>query len=128
MLQGQEASSWRGGAIEIELSKRLREYSTSLNGREQLAVEQFADALESIPEALATNAGLDSINILTELKQRHETFPCDGLNLFTNKVENTFKAGIIEPTKIKEQAINSATEVSTMILRIDDIVESKDGQ
>lgn len=120
-----------GGAIEMELSKRLLEYSQSLSGREQLAVQKFADALESIPEALADNAGLDSINILTELRQIHADNDLgngkqSGLNLFTNKIENMVEAGIIEPLKIKSQAISSATEVSTMILRIDDILASKD--
>lgn len=115
-----------GGAIEMALSKRLKEYSTELGGREQLAVEEFAKALESIPQALAENAGLDSINILTELKKKHKKSPNYGLNLFTNKIEDVVKAGIIEPLKIKSQAISSATEVSTMILRIDDILASKE--
>ena len=117
-----------GGAIEMELSKRLLEYSQSLSGREQLAVQKFADALESIPEALADNAGLDSIDILTKLRQMHSSpgMRSIGLNLFTNKIEDVVKAGIIEPLKIKSQAISSATEVSTMILRIDDILASKD--
>ena len=115
-----------GGAIEIALSKRLKEYSTELGGREQLAVEEFANALESIPQALAENAGLDSINILTELRKKHKESHNYGLNLFTNKIEDVVKAGIIEPLKIKSQAISSATEVSTMILRIDDILASKE--
>jgi thermosome len=114
-----------GGSIEIELAKRLREYSRTLAGREQLAVEEFARALESIPETLAENAGLDPINILTELKKSHESGRTkDGLNLFTNRIEDCFEAGIIEPTKIKTQAITSATEVATMILRIDDVLMS----
>ncbi len=117
-----------GGAIEMALSKRLEEYANSLGGREQLAVKQFADALESIPEALADNAGLDSINILTELRKKHKQSNNYGLNLFTNQIEDTLKAGIIEPLKIKSQAISSATEVSTMILRIDDILISKDAE
>jgi len=115
-----------GGAVEIELAKRLREFSQSLPGREQLAVEEFANALESIPIALSENAGLDPIDILTELKAAHEsTFGNGknvGLNLFINKIEDTFKAGIIEPLKVKTQAISSATEVATMILRIDDVI------
>ena len=114
-----------GGAIEMELSKRLIEYASIFDGREQLAIRQFADALESIPEALSENAGLDSIQTITELRSRHQRKPTIGLNLFNNKIEDTFKAGIIEPTKIKEQAISSATEVSTMILRIDHILVSK---
>lgn len=114
-----------GGAIEMHLSKQLTEYSETFNGREQLAIKQFANALESIPEALAENAGLDSIQTLTELRSKHQESENFGLNLFTNKIEDTLKAGIIEPTKIKEQAISSATEVSTQILRIDSILQSK---
>ncbi len=114
-----------GGAVEIELSKRLRSFARTLGGREQLAIEEFANSLESIPETLAENAGLDPIEILTELKKRHETGNGrDGLNLFTNKIENTFAAGIIEPLKVKTQAITSASEVSMMILRIDDVLVS----
>jgi len=113
-----------GGAVEIELARLLRKQLV-LQGREQLAVEQFADALESIPRVLAENAGMDPIDTLTELKSRHEKNEFDaGLNLFTGKVENTFKAGIIEPLKIKTQAIKSASEVATMLLRIDDVIAS----
>ncbi len=114
-----------GGAVEIELARRLRMYARTLGGREQLAVDEFAGALEAIPEALAENAGLDPIDILTELKKRHESnLQNHGLNLFNNKIEDTFSAGIIEPLKIKTQAIKSASEVATMILRIDDVLIS----
>jgi len=114
------------GAIEIELSKRLREFSNSLSGRVQLAVKEFADALECVPLALSENAGLDPIDILTELKSEHDKGEKHaGINIFTNKVEDVFKAGIIEPAKIKRQAISSATEVAIMILRIDDVLASK---
>ena len=116
-----------GGAIEIELAKRLREFGQSLSGREQLAVEQFASALEFIPVTLAENAGIDPIDILTELKSRHDSGDKNaGLNLFTNKIENVLEARIIEPLKIKSQAINSASEVANMILRIDDIIASSE--
>ena len=114
-----------GGSTEVEVAKRLREYSRTLGGREQLAVEEFAQALESIPEVLAENAGLDPINILTELKQRHDSGMVRyGLNLFNNRIEDCFAAGIIEPLKVKTQAISSASEVATMILRIDDVLMS----
>ncbi len=114
-----------GGAIEIELARRLREFSQELSGREQLAVEEFASSLEFIPITLAENAGLDPIDILTELKSRHDSGEKNaGLNLFTNKIENTLEARILEPLKIKTQAINSATEVAIMILRIDDIISA----
>jgi len=115
-----------GGAVEIELARRLRIYARSLGGREQLAVEEFANSLESIPETLAENAGFDPIDILTELKKRHESGAMnDGLNLFNDQIENTFNAGIIEPLKVKLQAIESASEVAQMILRIDDVLVSK---
>ncbi|RLG10914.1 thermosome subunit, partial [Candidatus Pacearchaeota archaeon] len=114
-----------GGAIEIELSKRLREFAQGLQGRERLAVEEFAGALEFIPTTLAENAGLDPIDILTELKAKHNAGDKNsGLNLFTNQIENVLEARIIEPYKIKSQAINSASEVATMILRIDDVIAS----
>ncbi|MFH1359090.1 MAG: thermosome subunit alpha [archaeon] len=116
------------GAIEMELSKRLREFSNTLSGREQLAVNEFANALEFIPLTLAENAGLDPIDILTELKSRHDKGEKNaGINIFNNKVEDSLKAGIIEPLKIKTQAISSASEVATMILRIDDVLASKGG-
>lgn len=114
-----------GGAIEMELAKRLRNFGQSLNGREQLAVEEFASALEFIPSTLAENAGLDPIDMLTELKSKHDAGEKNaGLNLFTNKIEDVLSAKIIEPYKIKSQAINSATEVANMILRIDDVIAS----
>ncbi|MDP3882070.1 MAG: thermosome subunit alpha [Nanoarchaeota archaeon] len=115
-----------GGAVEMELSKRLRIFARTLGGREQLAIDEFAAALESIPETLAENAGMDPIDILTELKKRHDLGMANqGLNLFTDKIEDTFQAGIIEPLKVKTQAISSASEVAQMILRIDDVLISK---
>ena len=112
-----------GGAIEMELARRLRAFARTLGGREQLAVEEFASALESIPEALAENAGLDPITLMTELKQRHESGNArDGINLFSNRIEDCLAAGIVEPVRVKMQAISSASEVATMILRIDDVL------
>ncbi|MEK6840667.1 MAG: thermosome subunit alpha [Nanoarchaeota archaeon] len=114
-----------GGAVEMELAKKIREFGRSLTGREQLAVEEFASALEFIPSSLAENAGLDPIDIIAELKSRHDSGEKNaGLNLFTNRVENVLEARIIEPLKIKTQAINSASEVAIMILRIDDVIAS----
>jgi len=114
-----------GGAIEIELARRLREFGQSLSGREQLAVEEFASALEFIPTTLAENAGMDPIDVLTELKSRHDSGEKNfGLNLLSNKIENVLEAKIIEPYQIKSQAINSASEVAIMILRIDDVIAS----
>ena len=114
-----------GGAVEMELARRLRAFSKTLGGREQLAVEEFASALESIPEALAENAGLDPITLMTELKQKHEAGNSrDGLNLFSNRIEDCLAAGIVEPLRVKLQAVSSASEVATMILRIDDVLVS----
>jgi len=114
------------GAIEIELSKRLKEFSNTLSGREQLAVQEFANALEYIPLTLAENAGLDPIDILTELKSRHDNQDKNiGINIFNNRIEDVLNVGIIEPAKVKRQALNSATEVAIMILRIDDVLASK---
>ena len=113
-----------GGAIEVELAKRLRK-ELAVKGREQLAIEQFADALESIPRILAENAGIDPIDVITELRAKHNAGDMNaGLDLFTGKIDNTLKKGIIEPLKIKTQAIQSASEVAVMILRIDDVVAS----
>lgn len=117
-----------GGAIEMELAKKLREFSKSVKGREQFAIEEFASALEFIPITLAENAGLDQLDVLTELKSHHDTGNArHGLNLFTGKIEDTLFAGIIEPMRIKTQAIASASEVATMILRIDDVIASGKG-
>jgi thermosome len=121
-----------GGAIEIEVARRLRHFGQSLSGREQLAVEEFASALEYIPITLAENAGLDPIDILTELKSKHDSGNRNiGLNLLVNKIEDVFNSRIIEPYQIKSQAITSATEVAVMILRIDDVIaansKSKNG-
>jgi thermosome len=115
-----------GGAIEVELSRRLKEYAQTLKGREQLAVEKFAEALEFVPITLAENAGMDPLDVLTELKVSHEAGHKNaGLNLFNGKIENTFMSGIMEPLRVKQQAISSASEVAIMILRIDDIIASK---
>jgi archaeal chaperonin len=116
-----------GGSIEIELARRLRYFGQSLSGREQLAVEEFASALEHIPATLAENAGMDPIDVLTELKSRHDSGERNvGLNLFNKKIENVLEAKIIEPYRIKSQAISSASEVANMILRIDDVIASSD--
>ena len=118
-----------GGAVEIELARRLRHFGQSLSGREQLAVEEFASALEFIPSTLAENAGMDPIDVLTELRASHDAGNKNiGLNLFENKIEDVLKAKIIEPHKIKSQAINSASEVAIMILRIDDVIASSGGK
>jgi archaeal chaperonin len=111
------------GSVEIELSKRLREFANSLSGREQLAVLAFADSMEVIPVTLAENAGIDPIDILTELKARHDSGDkWAGIDVFSGKVVDSWLSGVIEPLKIKTQAVKSASEVSEMILRIDDVI------
>jgi thermosome len=111
------------GSSELEVSKELRKFADSLSGREQLAVLAFADSLESIPRTLAENAGMDPIDIITELKAAHEKKQIwAGVNVEKGKVMDAWKAGVIEPLKIKTQAISSASEVAQMILRIDDVI------
>ena len=113
------------GSIEIELARDVRKFANSLSGREQLAVQAFADSIEVIPSTLAENAGLDPIDTLTDMKAAHEKGDCwAGLDVFTGKIINAWKKGIIEPLKIKTQAIKSASEVTELILRIDDILAS----
>ena len=115
-----------GGSPEIELALRLREYASTLKGREQLAVAKFAEALEVIPRTLAENAGLDPINMLVEMRSQHEKGnKTAGLNVFTGKVVDMWKEGVVEPLRVKTQAISSGTEAATMILRIDDVLSSK---
>lgn len=113
------------GAPEVELAMGLRKYANSLSGREQLAVQAFADAMEIIPTTLVENAGLDPIDSLTDLKAAHaKKMKWAGIDVFTGKVMDSWKKGVIEPLKIKTQAISSASEVAVMVLRIDDVIAS----
>ena len=115
-----------GGAIEEQLSRGLREYAAKVGGREQLAIEGFANALEIIPSTLAENAGLDTIDVLVALRTAHEK-PNGlwmGVNVYKGEVTDMMKEGVVEPLSVKEQAIKSATEAASMILRIDDIIAS----
>ena len=115
-----------GGAPEIEASLKIRDWAPTLGGREQLAAESFASALEIIPRSLAENAGLDPIDILVELKKAHEGDNAfAGVDVFEGKVSDMRDAGVLEPLRVKTQAINSATEVAIMILRIDDVIAAK---
>lgn len=112
-----------GGAPEEEVSRRLREFSQKYSGREQLAIQAFADALEVIPRTLSENAGLDPIDMLVELRAAHEKGNKHaGIDVYDGKVVDMWKAGVIEPLKIKTQAIKSASEAAEMLLRIDDVV------
>jgi len=112
-----------GGAPELEVAKVLKEYAESLPGREQLAVMSYAEALESVPSTLSENAGLDPIDIISELRAHHEKGEVwAGIEVHDGKVKNMEKAGVFEPLAVKKQIIKSATEAATMILKIDDII------
>jgi len=115
-----------GGTVEVEIAKELRRYATKVGGREQLAIEAFADAIEIVPKTLAENAGLESIDIIVELRAAHEKTDGHkmGVNVFTGKVENMHDNGVVEPLVVKEQAVKSAAESASMILRIDDVIAS----
>ena len=111
------------GATEVEVAKELRKFAETLSGREQLAVQAFADSLEVIPKTLAENAGMDPIDVITELKALHDRKDVwAGINVFTGKSMDAMEQGVVEPLRIKTQAIKAAAEVATMILRIDDVI------
>lgn len=116
-----------GGATEIELALKLRDYGQSVGGREQLAIEAFAEALEIIPWTLAENAGMDAINVLIELKNSHtkKAGKAYGVDVMENRVSDMVKTKVLEPLRVKRQAIESATEVASMVLRIDDVIASR---
>jgi len=115
-----------GGAVEVEIAKELRKQATKVGGREQLAIEAFADAFEIVPKTLAENAGLEAIDIIAELRAAHEKTDGQsmGINVLKGKVGNMRENGVIEPLVVKEQAAKSATESASMILRIDDVIAS----
>jgi thermosome len=115
-----------GGAAEAAISRGVHSYAPKVGGREQLAIEAFADSLEIIPKTLAENAGLDSIDILVSLRSAHEKPRGNimGVDVFSGKIVNMSKNGVVEPLAVKEQAMKSATEAASMILRIDDVIAS----
>ena len=116
-----------GGAVEVEIARRLRDYADSVTGREQLAVEAFADSLELIPRVLAENAGLDAIDLLVDLRAAHEAGDQNaGLDVFAGEVVDTAEAGVVETAHAKEQAIASAAEAANLVLKIDDIISAGD--
>ncbi|MEM2897385.1 MAG: thermosome subunit beta [Candidatus Bathyarchaeia archaeon] len=115
-----------GGAPEAEIAQQLKGYASKVGGREQLAIEAFAEVLEVIPSTLAENAGLDPLDILVELRAEHEKGRIwAGVDVFSGKVKDMLKLNVIEPLRVKRQAIKSATEAASMILRIDDVVAAK---
>ena len=114
------------GAPELEVAKDLRKYASALSGREQLAVQAFATAMEIIPRTLAENAGIDPIDALTELKAAHDKGEqWAGINVATGRKMDAWRQGVLEPLKIKTQAVSSAAEVAVMILRIDDVINAE---
>lgn len=115
-----------GGSVLAALSRDLRIYAEGIGGREQMAIEAFAGALEVIPRTLAENAGLDPVNTIIELRKAHaEGKATFGVNVFEGGVMDMQVAQVVEPTRVVEQAIQSATETAVMILRIDDVISSK---
>ena len=116
-----------GGAPEAELAKRLREYAVKVGGREQLAIEAFAESLETVPTTLAENAGFDPIDVLVQLRSKHERAgsPWFGIDVFSGDVKDMRKLNVLEPLRVKQQVIKSASEAASMILRIDDVIASK---
>jgi thermosome len=116
-----------GGAPEVEVARRLRDFADSVEGREQLAVESFADALELVPRMLAENAGLDSIDSLVDLRAAHEDGDVSaGLDVYSGDVVNTLEGGVVEPAHAKTQAVSSAAEAANLVLKIDDIIAAGD--
>jgi thermosome len=115
-----------GGACEIELSLRLREYAATIGGKEQLAVSAFADALETIPYTLADNAGFDPDDMLTALKSRHiDGSASSGIDVYSGEVADMYEQGIIEPLRVKTQSLKSATDAVAMILKVDDVLAAE---
>lgn len=114
-----------GGAPEIEIARQLKEYAETISGREQLSINAFAEAIEIVPTTLAENAGLDTIDILADLRAAHEQSPFMGLDVFEGEVTDMKVAGVVEPQRVKRQAIQSAAEATEMILRIDDLIAAR---
>ena len=116
-----------GGAPEAETAKQLRDFAVKVGGREQLAIEAYAEALEAIPITIAENAGLDPIDIMVELRSKHAD-PANkwyGVQVKTGKIADMFADNVVEPLRVKQQVVKSATEAASMLLRIDDVVSSK---
>ena len=116
-----------GGSIEIDIANGLRNYSSDVGGKEQLAIQAFADAIEVVPKTLAESAGMDSIDTLVQLRNKHKNKAGKifGVDIYNNQISDMEKLGVIEPLKVKSQAISSASEAAEIILRIDDMISSK---
>jgi chaperonin GroEL (HSP60 family) len=117
-----------GGSTAMEIALGLRDYASTVGGREQIAIESYADAIEVVPRTLAENAGLDPIDTLIDLRKEHKKGRKNaGINVFSGKVEDAKRNEVIEPIRVGLQAINSATDAAIMILRIDDVIAAKTG-
>src|SRR5437773_794153 len=117
-----------GGSSATEIALTLRDFAATVGGREQIAIEAFADAMEVIPRTLSENAGLDPIDILIELRKEHKKGnKYAGVNVFTGKVADMKKENVIEPTRVGSQAVSSATDAAVMVLRIDDVIAARSG-
>ncbi|WP_406671363.1 thermosome subunit alpha [Methanolobus sp. ZRKC4] len=115
-----------GGASEIEVAQALKTYAASVEGREQMAINAFASAVEEIPRAIAENCGFDAIDTLLELRAAHGNVKYGGINIATGKVDDMLNMGIVDPLRVKTQAIKSASEVAVMILRVDDMLRARE--
>jgi len=113
-----------GGAVEIEIVKRLRKYAPTVGGKEQLAIEAYANALEGLVTILIENGGYDPIELLMKLRSAHENEAnkWHGINVFNGTIADMWSLGVIEPALVKINAIKAATEAATLILRIDDLI------
>jgi len=116
-----------GGCVEIDLANGLRAFSNDVGGREQLAIQRFADAVEVIPKTLAESAGMDAIDTLVQLRSKHRSKEggVAGVDIMKNTIGDMAKLGVFEPLKVKQQAIYSASEAAEIILRIDDMISSR---
>jgi len=116
-----------GGSTEMELANRLRKFATDIGGREQLAIQAFAEAIESVPRTLAESTGMDAIDTIVLLRSKHKKASGRhlGVDVYAAKVADMKEKGVIEPAKVKKQAIASASEAAEMLLRIDDMISAK---
>ncbi|MDD4566714.1 MAG: thermosome subunit alpha [Methanoculleus chikugoensis] len=118
-----------GGAVETELQMRIRDYAATVGGRAQLAIEAFANAFEVIPRTLAENSGFDTIDKVVALRKAHaDGAKYAGLNVYTGEIVDMLEAGVIEPERVKTQAIKSATETAMLLVRVDDMMITQTGK
>jgi T-complex protein 1 subunit eta len=114
-----------GGAVEMELSKRLREYARTIHGKSQLLISTFAKSLEIIPRTLCENAGLDATDILNKLRARHaNNLPYVGIDLSSGEICDTWKSLVWEPSLVKSNVLSAATEAACMILQVDETIKN----